>query len=183
MQVETKRLLLRDFVPEDAADLYEILGDEETMKYCEPVYDMVRTEKFLTDFCIGRRGGVAAVCRDSGKVIGYILFHGEENGVYEIGWFFNRSYWGQGYAFEACRAVLDYAFGRKRARKVFAETIDAGRSVRLMEKLGMKREGLQRSQVKNPAGEWADLYLYGILREEKEGEEKRGEEKEGSQGA
>ena len=143
MQVETKRLLLRDFVPEDAADLYEILGDEETMKYCEPVYDMVRTEKFLTDFCIGRHGGVAAVCR----------------------------------------ALLDYAFGRKRARKVFAETIDAGRSVRLMEKLGMKREGLQRSQVKNPAGEWADLYLYGILREEKEGEEKRGDEKEGSQGA
>lgn len=53
--------------------------------------------------------------------------------------------------------------------------------MRLMEKLGMKREGVQRSQVKNPAGEWADLYLYGILREEKEEEEKRGEEKGGSQ--
>ncbi len=169
MQVETKRLFLRDFVPEDASDLYEILGDEETMKYCEPAYDLAQTEKFLTDFCIGRHGGVAAVCRDSGKVIGYILFHEGEKGVYEIGWFFNRVYWGRGFAFEACRAVIDYAFCRMGAHKVFAETIDGGRSVRLMEKLGMKREGVQRSQVKNPAGQWADLYLYGMLREEKEG--------------
>ena len=48
---------------------------------------------------------------------------------------------GQGYAFEACRALLGYAFCRMGAHKVFAETIDGGRLVRLMEKLGMKREG------------------------------------------
>ena len=76
--------------------------------------------------------------------------------------------------YDMAQAVIDYAFCRKDAHKVFAETIDAGRSVRLMEKLGMKREGVQRSQVKNPAGEWADLYLYGMLREEKEGKKKKG---------
>lgn len=44
-----------------------------------------------------------------------------------------------------------------------AETIDSQKSVSLMEKLGMKREGVQRSQTKDNLGNWTDLYLYGIL--------------------
>ena len=47
--------------------------------------------------------------------------------------------------------------------KVVAETIDSQKSVRLMEKLGMKHAGVQRSQTKDNFGNWTDLYLYGIL--------------------
>ena len=36
MYIETPRMLIRDFSLEDAADLQEIFGDEETLKYCEP---------------------------------------------------------------------------------------------------------------------------------------------------
>ena len=167
MHLNTKRLLIRDFEPGDAADLNAILGDEETMANCEPAYDFAKTERFLSDFCIRRKGAVAAVHRESGKLIGYILFHTLDEGVYEMGWIFHRQFWWQGYAYEACKAVIDHAFDELNAHKIFAEAIDADKSVGLMKKLGMRLEGVQRSQTKDNKGYWADLYLYGLLREER----------------
>lgn len=167
MFLETPRMMIRDFVPEDAADLQEILGDTETMKNCEPAYELEKTRRFLLDFCIGRKGAVAAVQKESGKVIGYILFHESGEGVYEMGWFFHRGFWRQGYAYESCSAVIDHAFGQRKAHKIFAETIDTVKSVGLMQKLGMRLEGIQRSQTRDRYGNWADLYFYGLLEEER----------------
>lgn len=163
MDIETPRLVIRDFVPDDLADLQEILGDAQTMRYAEPAYPPEKTAAFLRDFCIGQKAALAAVHRPSGKVIGYILFHEGPKDVYEMGWFFNRAYWRHGYAFEAARAVLEVAFERLGAHKVFAETIDDTRAVGLMKKLGMQPEGCQRAQCRDLAENWADLYLYGIL--------------------
>lgn len=163
MKLETERLLLRDFLPGDAQDLYEILGDGETMAYSEPPYSLERTRAFLVDFCICKKGALAAEEKESGKVIGYLLFKELEEGVYELGWFFNRNYWRRGYAYEACCAVKVYAFTQLRARKLVAETIDTERSVPLMEKLGMVREG--GSRVRAPSGEWAQLYVYATPEE------------------
>lgn len=166
MHIETLRMTIRSFTPEDAFDLHEIFGDEETMENCEPAYDLEKTRSFLSSFCIARKGAVAAVHRKTNKMIGYILFNEYEEDVYEMGWIFNRSFWRQGYAFEACRAVIDYAFCERKAHKIFAETIDAVKSVSLMEKLGMHPEGIQRSQTRDNHGNWADLYLYGLLEED-----------------
>ncbi len=157
--IETARLWIRDFTLEDAKDLHDILGDEQTMRNCEPPYDFEKTKDFLESFCIGRHGAVAAVEKQSQKLIGYILFNEIEPGAYEIGWFFNRSYWRQGYAYEACKAVIDYAFGELNAHKVFAETVDGVKSVGLMKKLGMAFEGIEKTNG-------AELSCYGLLREE-----------------
>ena len=171
MYLETDRLIIRDFTREDATALHEIFGDEETMVSCEPAYDFEKTEKFLEEFCIGRKGAAAAVRKEDGKLIGYILFKslGEDPGedVYEIGWIFNRTCWRQGYAYEACSRVLDYAFEELHAHKVMAEAIDGVKSVSLMKKLGMKLEGIQRSHTGDNRGGWADLYLYGMLQEDR----------------
>ena len=59
--IQTARLTIRNFIPEDAADLYEILGDAQTMQYCEPPYDLAKTKQFLQSFCMEREGGLAAV--------------------------------------------------------------------------------------------------------------------------
>ncbi|MBP3701982.1 MAG: GNAT family N-acetyltransferase [Lachnospiraceae bacterium] len=166
MYIETQRLLIRDFTVEDATDLHEIFGDDETMKNCEPAYDFEKTKKFLTEFCIGRKGAVAAVQRETGKVIGYILFKEMEDDVYEIGWIFNRMYWGQGYAYESCAKLIDHAFRELNAHKIFAEAIDAVKSIGLMKKLGMVLEGVQRRQTRDNEGNWVDLYFYGLLRED-----------------
>lgn len=163
MYIETPRMIVRDFQLNDVKDLQEILGDNETMKNCEPAYSLEKTVNFLQKFCIEKKAAVAAVHKESNKMIGYILFNDSKKDVYEMGWFFNRNYWRQGYAYEACKAVIDYAFEAQYAHKIFAETIDGEKSVNLMKKLGMKLEGIQRSQVKDNSGNWADLYFYGIL--------------------
>ncbi len=93
MHIETERIIIRNFAPNDTVDLHEILGDEETMEKCEPAYSFEKTKAFLDSFCIGRNGAVAAVHKDSGKLIGYILFNEQCDGVYEMGWFFNRKFW------------------------------------------------------------------------------------------
>ena len=90
-------------------------------------------------------------------MIGYILFKAFEEGVYEIGWIFNKNYWRQGYAFESCKAVVEYAFNQLEAHKIFAEAIDSVKSVGLMKKLGMRLEGIQRSQTKDNDGNWAEI--------------------------
>lgn len=170
MLIETKRLRLRGFTMDDAEDLFEIFGDGETMANCEPAYDRAKTEDFLQNFCIARHGALAAERKSSGKVIGYILFNELDPGVYEIGWIFNRAYWRQGYAYEGCKALLDHAFAVENAHKIFAEAIDGVKSVGLMKKLGMGLEGVQREQTMDNAGNWADLYFYGILKEDWEKE-------------
>ena len=167
MYLETERMTVRDFAMDDLEDLQAILGDEETMAYSEPTYTRERTAEFLRQFCVEKKGAVAAVLKATGRVIGYILFHELDEGVYEMGWFFNRTCWGKGYALEACKAVVDHAFNQQNAHKIFAETIDGGKSVGLMKKLGMKPEGIRRSQVKDRSGTWADLYLYGLQAEDR----------------
>ena len=166
IHLETPRMMIRNFTPSDDADLHDILGDEVTMENCEPAYDFEKTRKFLTSFCIDRNGAVAAVHKESGKVIGYILFNEFDVGVYEMGWIFNRDFWRQGYAYESCKAMIDYAFTELKAHKIFAEAIDTVKSVSLMQKLGMQLEGIQRSQTKDNHGDWADLYFYGLLEED-----------------
>lgn len=163
MYIETQRMIIRNFTPVDAGDLHQILGDDITMAYCEPAYDFEKTRDFLHSFCIQRNGALAAVVKESQKVIGYLLFHHQGDGIYEMGWFFNRNYWRQGYARESCTAVIDYAFRTHMAHKIFAETIDITKSVALMKKLGFQLEGIQRSQVRDLQGNWTDLHLYGLL--------------------
>lgn len=166
MRIETPRMYIRDFNPKDAYDLHEILGDSETMKNCEPAYTFEKTQSFLKEFCIEKSGAFAAVLKASQKVIGYILFKPWEEDVYEIGWIFNKKYWRNGYAYESCSAVINYGFHDMGLHKVVAETTDRAKSVGLMEKLGMQCEGVQRSQTRDDKGNWADLYLYGLLKDE-----------------
>lgn len=69
MYIEISQMIIRNFTPADAWDLYEILGDDETMACCEPAYDLEKTKTFLSVFCIDRKGAVAAVQKESGKMM------------------------------------------------------------------------------------------------------------------
>lgn len=158
------RLIIRDFCMSDVYDLHEILGDAETMKYCEPAYTFEKTQSFLHDFCIDRKGAFAIVQKAKQKVIGYVLFKEWEYSVYEIGWIFNKNYWKQGYAYEACLKIITYAFEKMNVSKVVAETIDKQKSIGLMEKLGMKLAEVQKDATKDSFGNLTDMYVYEITR-------------------
>lgn len=163
MWIETPRMIVRGFQSTDLYDLHEIFGDSETMQNCEPAYTREKTEQFLNEYCISKNGSLAAVLKQTNRAIGYILFKPWEDGVYEIGSIFNKKYWRQGYAYESCSTVIQYGFSSMGLHKLVAEAIDGVKSVGMMEKLGMKREGVQRSQTRDNAGNWVDLYLYGLL--------------------
>ena len=168
MKIETSRLLLGDFTMEDFPDLWEIFGDPVTMEHVYP-YTEQETKDFLRTFCVERTppGACATVRKDSGRVIGYLLCKQiDAPGIYELGWVFHRSIWRQGYAYEAVSALMDHLFRGQSAHKVMAETEDAVRSLGLMEKLGLRREGVFRRHCLGADGQWHDLYWYGLLRDE-----------------
>ena len=164
MYIVTERLIVRDFCTSDVNDLQEILGDNETMQYCESTYTLEKTQGFLQDFCIAKRGAFAVLQKSSQKVIGYLLFNTWEPSVYEIGWIFNKNYWKQGYAYEACSKIIAYAFEKLNISKVVAETIDKQKSIGLMEKLGMKFVEVQKNATRDACGNVADMYVYEITR-------------------
>lgn len=163
MLLHTPRLTLRKFELTDCDDLYEILGDAHVMRNLEAPFSKEKTRNFLSEFCIDKGGALACVLKGEGKVIGYILFKEYESDIYEIGWIFNKTYWGHGFAYESCNALVRYAFTDLDVHKIFAETTDREKSVPLMEKLGMIKEGVQRKHALDSTGKRVDLYLYGLL--------------------
>ena len=164
MLLRTDRLILRDYTPADISDLHEIFSDPRVMRFSETPYTLEKTQQVLSLF-IERRIAFAVVLADTGKVIGHLLFHQlpmEETGIFEIGWFFHHSYWRQGYASEACFAMIHYGFYQLHLHKICAETIDPVCSVALMKKLGMTHEGTFCSHARTPGGQWKDVYWYAI---------------------
>jgi len=169
MYLETERMILRDFTMDDLGDLHEIFSDPLVMKNTELPYDLEQSESFLKDFCVERdpKGGFAAVLKETGKVIGYVLFKSiDEPEIFEIGWIFNKDYWRKGYAYEICSRLIKHAFEDMELHKICAEAIDTDKSVSLMKKLGMQSEGVWRKHSKNNDDEWCDLHWYAILHED-----------------
>ena len=169
MYIETERMILRDFTMNDLQDFHEIFNDPEVMKYAEPPYDLKKSKRFLKDFCIKRdpKGGFAATLKETGKVIGYVLFCPvDEPEIYEIGWIFNKNYWRKGYAYEICSRLISHGFEEMELHKIYANAIDTEKSVALMKKLGMQPEGIQKKHTKSNEGNWCDLHSYAILDED-----------------
>ena len=166
MYIRTPRLIIRDYSPSDWHDLHEIFSDPVVMKECEPAYTEDQTKSAL-DYFISKSIAYAVTLADTGKVIGHALFSQlpppDEAGIYEIGWIYNRTYWRQGYAWEAAKALMDYGFRELKLHKITAETIDPVKSVGLMKKLGMTHEGTFRGHTRDSEGNWADVYWYAML--------------------
>jgi RimJ/RimL family protein N-acetyltransferase len=169
MHLETNRMTLRNFTLEDLNDLHEIFSDPVVMENIEPPYDLEKSKNFLNSFCIERKppGGFAATLKETGKVIGYVLFKSVDYPeVYEMGWIFNKDYWRKGYAFEICARLIQHGFEDMKLHRIFAEATDADKSVPLMKRLGMQQEGVQRKACKHYKRGWCDLYWYAILAED-----------------
>jgi RimJ/RimL family protein N-acetyltransferase len=85
----------------------------------------------------------------------------------EIGYVLARVHWGKGYMTEAATALRDWAFNQPEIFRVYATTsVDNIGSRRVMEKIGMTREGLMRRYIIHPnvSSEPVDSYLYAIVR-------------------
>ena len=97
-------------------------------------------------------------------LVGFIRWE-QDAAVAEIGFGIVQAMRGQGYMTEACRAVLDYGFADMGLRRIEARCqITNAASARVLEKIGMRREGMVRGRVHSKAPE-EDFWLYAIERE------------------
>ena len=168
-KVETNRLRMRKFTPDDWQDLHEYLSQDEVVKY-EP-YEIFTIEGSRQE-AVKRSQNEAfwAVClKDSGKLIGNIYLSEKDFNTWELGYVFNRNYQGKGYATEATVFLIGYVIKKHKARRVIAMCNPLNQSSwKLLERLGFRREGHLVQNIyfkKDKAGEpiWADTYMYGIL--------------------
>ena len=120
--LETPRLLLREFVPEDADALSLVLSDPETMRYYPAPLDGAEVEAWIERnrlrYINDGHGLWAMILKSTNELIGDCGISMQEvEGVYyrEIGYHVRRDLWGQGLAAEAARACRDYGFAHLQA--------------------------------------------------------------------
>ena len=115
--IETERLILREYTPEDFGALYEIMSDPETMQHYPAPFDAERTRRWIDWNLENYRnygwGLWAVVLKETGEFIGDCgitlqMIDGEE--LPEIGYHIHKKHWRKGYAREAARAVRDWVF-------------------------------------------------------------------------
>lgn len=173
-EIKTKRLLIRGFKEDDWKDLYDYLSDEEVLRF-EPYKPLTEEEARQTAKHRESDRRYLAVCLEDGKVIGNLYFAAGEFDSWELGYVFNRNYWGRGYALESAREMMRYAFETLRVRRIvgMCDPANPG-SWKLLEKLGMRREAFRLKNVfffrdENDQPIWKDTYEYAILSTEYEG--------------
>ena len=173
--VETERLLLREFRPEDEHDIHAYASDPEVVRlmiWGPNTPEMTKTylAGALKEQDEWPRASVslAIELKSERRVIGSIglRIKDEKNRAADIGYVLSRAYWRQGYMSEAARAILDAAFRTLDLHRVWATCDVRNRaSYGVMERLGMRREA-HFHKDKFEKGEWRDTYLYAILAEE-----------------
>ena len=185
---ETPRLRLRIPRMEDAPSIYErYASDHDVTRYLpwRPHNDVEETQTFLTHLLNSmesdethawiveskedrRLMGLMSMGIHSARA-GDFLSTEEERQYYKVGFAYHlaRSEWGQGYATEAARALVDWALSQRRVFRVWTVCdVDNAASVRVLEKLGMVREGVLKRWGIHPniSSEPRDYYCYALTK-------------------
>lgn len=172
----TERLLLRPFTLDDVGDVLEYTNDPEWARYQVNIPPVPYTRKdaealvaMFSDPSTWETIQIFAITFE-GKVIGEIALNQRDedrkNERAELTYSLSRQHWGKGLMTEAARAVMNWAFQTYSFNRMFAYCDPRNvRSRRVLEKLGMKREGQLRSHLKWN-DEFRDQLYFGILRGE-----------------
>ena len=170
VDLETERLLLRPFDFGDVEDVLDYASEPELSRYLPLPQPYTRGDavEFISRAVLDgwSTRPTFAIVFESHVVGGINLRVDERHRTAELGYALARPQWGKGLTPEAARAVVDWGFERYALCKVYAVADLRNRqSWRVMEKLGMSREGVPRSNVQS-RDERVDEVCYGILREE-----------------
>lgn len=189
VRVETGCLILREHRWEDLAALHGMLSDPAVTWYIPDMYraSLDETEGYLravmrdAEANLRMRYNLIIAARDGGAVVGSVGLHvidgGADGAHYGMGYFIRSDLWNRGYATEAARAALAFAFGGNAWRVSASCLAENLGSRRVLEKCGMTQEGLLKKHTWHD-GRWKDCAVYAVLREEY-GEHTRREEPHG----
>jgi [ribosomal protein S5]-alanine N-acetyltransferase len=173
--LDTERLVLRELTDDDAPAIAGGAGDPRVARFLVQVpspYPVVLARRWIAarvEWWPQQRGVTFAIARRDtpAQLIGTTsLRRSASSRRAELGYWLTWQTWGNGYATEACRAVVDFGFARLNLARIHAQVIAGNTaSCRVLDKLGMVCEGVLRSHVRKD-GARHDLVLYGLLRDE-----------------
>lgn len=175
---ETERLRLRFFELSDAERVRELAGDKaisDTTLHIPYPYEKGMAEEWISTHRIKFESGesihFAIILKTTDELIGAVgLIIDKGSNRAELGYWIGKEYWNRGYCTEAAGAIVDYGFGQLFLRKITASHFSGNLSSgKVMSRIGMKEEGCLRKHVAKNS-KFEDLVVYGILREEWEGE-------------
>lgn len=172
LHLTTPRLLLRELYPTDLPAIALMNSGAEFIRYER---DEPRTTAQLRGWLETleddrraeprRQYSLGITLLPDPEVIGSVGLYtmNREIREWEIGWGIREGYWNRGIASEAARAMLDFARRTLNAHRVAAFChVDNAASARVMEKIGMTREG-QLKQVRWLGGQWHDELVYAVI--------------------
>jgi [ribosomal protein S5]-alanine N-acetyltransferase len=170
---ETQRLRLRKPVLADAGEIFrQYAQDAEVTKYLTWVpYGRVEETREFIQTCLsmwreGHSFHWTIGRKEDDQLLGMITARVDGH-KWELGYVLAREYWGRGYMTEAVKSVIKTAFEDAAVYRVWAVCdVDNVASARVMEKAGMKREGLLRRWSVHPtsSAEPRDSYCYSITK-------------------
>ncbi|MBO2515995.1 MAG: GNAT family N-acetyltransferase [Clostridiales bacterium] len=172
--LETEHLFLRKVEKSDARDFFEYASDEEVAKHVlwyahQSIKETRRQIKVLQQqYRHGSPASFAIIDKKSGRMIGTIgyMWVSSVDCSAEIGYSLSREYWNRGFMTEALREIIRFSFDILLLNRVEAQHgTDNPASGKVMEKCGMKKEGILRQRLMNK-GKLIDTALYSILRDE-----------------
>lgn len=142
--LETDRCYLREITLDDIDAIYDIYSDEETKRYIEDLYSEKEKEIDFTKEYIAHQyrfyeyGIWVVIDKNTDRIIGRAgLSDREGYDTQEIGFVFDRKYWGKGYAFEICSAIMKYAKEELQIDRLISFTKEENkRAISLLERLG-----------------------------------------------
>ncbi len=172
-RLETPRLILRRFALDDAQAMYENwAGDPEVTEFLTwPAHASADVSGMVLTDWVARYETAsfytwALEIRETGDLIGSlsVVRLCEEIDEAELGWCIGRRWWGRGYMPEAAAAVRDYLFDAGGVNRLCAKhDVNNPKSGRVMEKIGMRFEGVRRQGGCNNRG-IVDLACWAMLR-------------------
>ena len=178
--LETEDLVLRKPSLKDAKDIYAYASDPEVARYVlwDPHRNIGETRSFIRYLRSLSRAGCptswAVTLKESGKVIGTMgfIWYSDVNHSAELGYSFSREYWNRGYATQALKAVIASVFRTLPVNRLEAQhDVRNPASGRVMEKCGLRQEGILRDRIVNK-GEYVDVALYAVLRSDWEADQR-----------
>lgn len=147
MILQTKRCLVREITIQDVDVLYEIYKDPSITRYMESLYEdrekeREYTKKYIANVYRFYGYGIWIVeDKESGEIIGRAGIEQKEEDCPELGYMISASYQGKGYAYEVCRAILQYAGKELGILKIISQVQKGNEaSVKLLKKLGFYRK-------------------------------------------
>lgn len=144
--IETSRLILREFIIEDAQDFFDLNSDPDVLKFTgdQPFSKVEDAILFLKNYqkqqyqMVGY-GRWAVILKPMNQFIGWCGLKKNEENLIDLGFRFYKEQWNKGYATEAAKATLIYGFYHLQFHEIIGRAAqENSASIRVLEKIGMK---------------------------------------------